>query len=222
MRVVSVASCASSIGMGLVLVATFVSVAQAQHIEAMELQQRAIAHEDAARARSAAIKRANSAAKKQQLLQLRIFQESIIAPSKSDLTRWQKVSSPQGIYWKYSIRRTKGPIATLYYYPKYGYSVNNKAQGYGLGWSTMDEALEQHFGHNALYGLPDIPGWAKAHVLTREEHLADLQRQALNKAKPIAVDRMAGRVADGIVKDLGPKVGEGIGRELGMDNPLSD
>jgi hypothetical protein len=100
--------------------------------------------------------------------------------------------------------------------------VNDKFQQNGLGWLTLDEAIQKQFNRDEVWGLPDIPGWSKSHLLTSAEQIADIKRQALAQAKPKAVGKIADKVAAGIVDKLGPKIGEDIGKDLGIENPFSD
>lgn len=212
---------AAIISLGTLLTLHSVTLAQTPS-EAIRRTEAAIAREDAARAAYSRAKREATAYKQRNAMAMKSFQETIIQLNPADRGKWQRVNSNTGSYWKYAIKRTKGPIAFLYYSPKMGYIVDDKRQENGLGWPTMDEALEKKFGKNGLFTLPEIPGWQKAHLLTPDDHVADIQRRAMAKAKDKAADRLAESAASSIVTEVGPKVGEGISRELGMGKNAVD
>lgn len=198
------------------------SWAQVGPVEAVRRTEAANAAADAARAEYARAKRQATAYKQRNAMAMKQFQETIVQLEPADRGKWQKVNSNTGSYWKYAIKRTKGPIAFLYYSPKIGYIVDDKRQPSGLGWPTMDEALEKKFGHNGLFTLPEIPGWQKAHLMTPDQHVAEIERKAMEMAKAKAAARIADEATSGIVKELGPKIGQGISKDLGLNKNAVD
>jgi hypothetical protein len=151
---------------------------------------------------------------------LKDFQLSIVPLSNEHLVLWKKVKITRGQCWQYAIKRDDAIAATAYYNPEVGYVVNGKFQANGFAWPTLDDALQNFFGKDGVWKLPDIPGWSKSHLLTSDEQLADMKRQALGQAKSQAITKIANATAEGIVDQVGPKIGEQIGNDLGINNPF--
>lgn len=96
------------------------------------------------------------------------------------------------------------------------YVVDKKFQKNGYAWTNLDAALQARFSEKELWTLPDVPGWAKSHLLTSDQHLAEMKREAMAKAKPKAVNKIADAVADDIVDQIGGKINDEIADDLGM------
>jgi hypothetical protein len=179
----------------------------------------AAASQEAAAAADAA-RHNNKALKRQYEVQVRQFEKTVIPLTSDARMAWTKVKKSQSPCWQYDIKRTNASVvAVAYFSPKYGYVVNGKFQKNGMGWPTLDEALETNFGEKGLWTLPDIPGWSKAHLLTSDEHIAEMQHQAMEKAKDKAVNKIADSVAEGIAKKVGPRINDQIEKDLGIEIP---
>jgi len=190
-------------------------------IEAQRRISAALEAEDTARAQQNAARRAAGIELRQRNLAMKEVEKTIVPLNKADLAKWKRNVTARYTYWTYEIKRDGDPVVVAAFNPKVGYVVNRNFQKNGLGWATLDLALEKHYGKDGLWSVPDIPGWSKAHIISGERQIADMKRQALDRARPKVVSKIADAVADGIVDQVGPKIGADIGRELNIDNPFS-
>ncbi len=183
-------------------------------LQQLQEQQLAVKQAEQAKARRAAgieQRRLNAA--------LKDHQAYVVQLDKDAITHWAKKKGPKGPYYQFNIERPGRPVAVALYSQKWGYAVDGKYQSNGLPWKTLDDALAARFSSNELWGLPDIPGWAKSHLLTGAEHVAEIKRKVLAQAEPQAVRKMADGVAYEIANKLGPKITREISEELGLTQP---
>lgn len=178
-----------------------------------QLQQQQQAANNAAQGRA---KRAAGIQQRRLNMALREHHAFVTQLDASVLKQWQKKKGPRGDYYQFDIERRGQPVFVALYSPKWGYVVDGKNQDNGLPWKTLDQALAARFSNDELWLLPDIPGWAKSHLLTGPEHVAEMKRDVLARAKPAAVRKMADGVAYEIADKLGPQITEDISNELGL------
>lgn len=183
-----------------------------EYHEGIEFGQRSME----AQAEASRLRRQNNIEKRKKLSRLKDLQERIVPLESSELQAWKRGTGPNGPFWKYEIKRGRVTIATATFSPKYGYVVDARYQESGMTWPTLDEAIEARFNDKELWGLPDIPGWKKSHLLTSEQNLAELKRETLEAARPQAVEKMAKKVADKIVDQVGPTIENQIASDLGL------
>jgi hypothetical protein len=163
---------------------------------------------------------AEGAAKKAKKEQMREWRSIMVPLSKEDLAKWKRIKSPSlGVCWKYEVNRNKANVAVVHYSPQLGYFVNGKANRNGFGWPSLDAALQANFNGKDIWRLPDIPGWTKSHDLTPDEHLAEVERSALEQGKGKAAEELGYGVGKDIVNKRGPKITGKINKKLGLDEP---